>query len=76
MTAFNSHNIKSFNQRCKHLNGEGKVVMTHKELRDLNSDIMDLLLYLNSLELDLANLKNKLENSEIITVELDGKSFK
>ena len=50
MTPFNGFHIQQFNQKCKHLVGEGKVVMTHKELRDLHTDIMDLLLILRNTE--------------------------
>jgi predicted nucleic acid-binding Zn-ribbon protein len=75
MTPFNGHHIQQFNQRCKHLVGEGKVVMTHKELRDLNAEIMDLLLVLRTTESSVNELKSKLQKSEEISVVLDGKSF-
>jgi predicted nucleic acid-binding Zn-ribbon protein len=76
MTAFNVHNIQSFNQKVKHLVGDGKTVMTNKELRELNHDIMDMLLHLNSLEAEVAALKNKVTQAGDITIELDGKSFR
>jgi predicted RNase H-like nuclease (RuvC/YqgF family) len=75
MTAFNSFHIKAFNQKCKHLIGEGKTVLTHKEIRDLNSEIMDLLLCLNSQEVEIQELKKQVSQNEIV-IELDGKSFK
>ena len=75
MTAFNSFHIKAFNQRCKHLVGDGKVILTHKEMRDLNGEIMDLLLCLNSLEAEVDSLKSQVTQNEVI-IELDGKSFK
>jgi predicted nucleic acid-binding Zn-ribbon protein len=75
MTPFNGHHIQQFNQRCKHLVGEGKVVMTHKEIRDLNAEIMDLLLVLRTTESSVNELKSKLQKSEEISVVLDGKSF-
>jgi hypothetical protein len=75
MTPFNGFHIQQFNQKCKHLVGEGKVIMTHKELRDLHTDIMDLLLVLRSTEEVVSDLKDKLEKSAEITVVLDGKSF-
>jgi predicted nucleic acid-binding Zn-ribbon protein len=75
MTAFNSFHIRTFNQKCKSLVGEGKTVVTNKELRDLNSEIMDLLLHLNSLEAEVAGLKSQVNQNEIV-IELDGKSFK
>jgi hypothetical protein len=75
MIPFNGFHIQQFNQKCKHLNGDGKVVMTHKELRDLNTDIMDLLLILRKTEEIVNELKSKLEKAEEITVVLDGKSF-
>ena len=76
MIPFNSHHIKAFNQKCKHLNAEGKAVMTHKELRDLNHEIMDLLLHLNELEISIEMLRNQVSQAGEITIELDGKSFK
>ena len=76
MTTFNSYHIRDFNQKCKHLVGEGKTVITHKELRDLNHDIMDLLLHLNSLETEIESLKNRIDQAGVITIEMDGKSFK
>jgi predicted nucleic acid-binding Zn-ribbon protein len=76
MTAFNAHHIKSFNQKVKHLVGEGKVVMSHKELRDLNHEIMELLLHLNSMEADMIDMKNQVDKGGEITIELDGKPFK
>ena len=76
MTAFNVYNIQSFNQKVKHLIGDGKTVMTNKELRDLNHDIMDMLLHLNSLEAEIAALKNKVIQAGDLTIELDGKSFR
>ena len=75
MTPFNGHHIQQFNQRCKHLVGEGKVVMTHKEIRDLNAEIMDLLLVLRTTESSVTDLKSRLQKSEEISVVLDGKSF-
>jgi predicted nucleic acid-binding Zn-ribbon protein len=75
MTPFNGHHIQQFNQRCKHLAGEGKVVMTHKELRDLNAEIMDLMLVLRTTESSVTELKSKLQKSEEISIVLDGKSF-
>jgi len=76
MTAFNVYNIQNFNQKVKHLIGDGKTVMTNKELRDLNHDIMDMLLHLNSLESEVAALKNKVTQAGDLTIELDGKSFR
>ena len=76
MTAFNVYNIQNFNQKVKHLIGDGKTVMTNKELRDLNHDIMDMLLHLNSLESEVAALKNKVSQAGDLTIELDGKSFR
>ena len=75
MTAFNSFHIKAWNQKCKHLVGEGKAVVTHKEMRDLNSEIMDLLLHLNSLEAEVEKLKSESSMNNVV-IELDGKSFK
>jgi hypothetical protein len=72
MTQFNGFHIKNFNQRVKSLIGDGKVVFTHKECRDLQGEILDLLVHLQSLESENSNLKS--QASEIV-IELDGKSF-
>ena len=76
MTPFNAHHIKQFNQRCKHLTGEGKVVFTHKELRDLQAELLDLMLHVKELEESVADLKTKASQNAEINVELIGKPFK
>jgi len=50
--------------------------MAHKELRDLNHEIMDLLLHLNDLEIQIETLRNQVSQAGEIVIELDGKSFK
>ena len=55
--------------------GEGKVLMSHKELRDLNSEIMELLLSLRTAESNITDLKTKVTQSEEITIELQGGNF-
>jgi predicted nucleic acid-binding Zn-ribbon protein len=75
MTAFNSFHIKAFNQRCKSLTGEGKVVFTHKELRDLQAEILDLLCHLGTLETQLADAKKQATANGEITIELQGGNF-
>lgn len=72
---FNSHHIRQFNQRCRHLVGEGKVVFTHKECRDLQSELVDVLLHIAQLEQQVADLKEAVAKSNQITIELDGKGF-
>jgi len=72
MTQFNGFHIKNFNQRVKSLTGDGKVVFSNKECRDLQAEILDLLVHLQALE--MANSTLKTQANEII-IELDGKSF-
>jgi hypothetical protein len=72
MTPFNGYHIQNFNQRVKSLNGDGKVVFEHKEVRALQSEIMELLLHLRSLESQL----EKQQTQEVISVEMVGKPFK
>lgn len=75
MTAFNSFHIKAFNQRCKALSGDGKVVMSHKEFRDLQAEILDLLCHIGSLETQLIEAKNQISASGKIDIELEGGKF-
>jgi hypothetical protein len=75
MTTFSGYHIQQFNQKCRSLVGEGKVLMSHKELRDLNSEIMDLLLSLRTAESNIADLKTQVTQSEEITIELQGGNF-
>lgn len=76
MPQFNAYHIKQFNQKCKHLVGEGKIVLTHKECRDLQSEIMDLLLHVNELEKSITALQTRASENADISVELVGKPFK
>lgn len=71
MTQFNGYHIKSFNQRCKNLTGD-KVVLTVKECRDLQAEILELLVLLQELESD--NSRLKMQASEI-SIELEGGKF-
>ena len=73
MTQFNGHHIKNFNQRCKSIVGDSKMILTAKETRDLQGEILELLVRLQELETENANLKAQATE---ITIELDGKSFK
>lgn len=75
MTTFSGYHIQQFNQKCRSLVGEGKVLMSHKELRDLNSEIMELLLSLRTAESNITDLKTKVTQSEEITIELQGGNF-
>ena len=75
MTTFSGYHIQQFNQKCRSLTGDGKVLMSHKELRDLNSEIMDLLLSLRTAESNIAELKTQVTQSEEITIELQGGNF-
>ena len=75
MTTFSGYHIQQFNQKCRSLTGDGKVLMSHKELRDLNSEIMDLLLSLRTAESNIADLKTQVTQSEEITIELQGGNF-
>jgi len=71
MTQFNGYHIKNFNQRCKNLTGD-KVVLTVKECRDLQAEILELLVLLQELESD--NSRLKMQASEI-SIELEGGKF-
>jgi hypothetical protein len=75
MSTFSGYHIQQFNQRCKALVGEGKVVLTHKELRDLQAEILDLLLSLRIAEQNIANLTAAVQKAEEISIELQGGNF-
>jgi regulator of replication initiation timing len=76
MTQFNAFHIKQFNQKCKHLIGAGKVVFEYKELRDLQAELLDLMIHVANLESENAKLKEQLAKAGDITVELVGKPFR
>jgi len=76
MTTFSGYHIQQFNQRVKSLVGDGKLMLTYKEVRDLQGEILDLFVSLRQLETQLAEAKSlALQNGEI-TVELVGDTFK
>jgi len=75
MTQFNGYHIQQFNQKCKSLVGDGKVVYSFKELRDLQAEILDLLVALRAAEQSISNYKQKEEESNSLTIELNGGSF-
>jgi hypothetical protein len=75
MTTFSGYHIQQFNQKCRSLVGDGKVLMSHRELRDLHSEVMELLLSLRTAESNIADLKTQVTQSENITVELQGGNF-
>lgn len=72
MSTFSGYHIQQFNQKCKALVGDGKVVYSHRELRDLQSEILDLLLALRNAEQAMTEMKAQ---SSEITIELQGGSF-
>ena len=74
MTPFNGYHIQNFNQRVKSLNGDGKVVFDHKEVRALQAEILELLLQLKTLESQLAD--QQVQSQQVINVEMVGKPFK
>jgi hypothetical protein len=75
MSTFNGYHIQQFNQKCKALTGEGKVVYSNKELRDLQAEILDLLLALRTAEQSLIELKTQAKQAGEITIELQGGNF-
>lgn len=76
MTTFSGYHIQQFNQRIKSLVGDGKLVMTYKELRDLQGEILDLFVSLRQLETQLAEATSLASQNAEIKVELVGDTFK
>jgi len=72
MTPFKGFHIQNFNQRVKTLNGDGKAVFEHKEIRALHAEILELLVHIRSLESQLVTQQTQ----EVVTVEMIGKPFK
>ena len=72
MTPFNGYHIQNFNQRVKSLTGDGKIVFDHKEVRALQSEILELLLHIRNLESQIITQ----QTPEVINVEMVGKPFK
>ena len=75
MTAFNGYHINQFNQKCKSLTGDGKCLMTYKEMRDLQAEMLDLLVALRTAESTILELKQANQAAEMISVELQGGTF-
>lgn len=72
MNPFNGYHIQNFNQKVKSLNGDGRVVFEHKEVRALQAEILELLLHVRTLESQIV----KQQTEDVISVEMIGKPFK
>lgn len=76
MNPFNAHHIRVFNQRCKHLSGDGKVVFTNKECRDLQAELLEAMVRLLELEQKVKDLQKGPAATEEVVVEMLGSPFK
>lgn len=72
--AFKGIAIESFSNKMRRHVGE-KVIMTNSEARDLQHEILHLLLSNELLYAENEVLKDKLENPPKVDVDLDGGSF-
>ena len=73
--AFGGHHIQQFNQRCRNLTSEGKVIFTHKECRDLQAEILELFNALRAAESQILELNQKIANADNLSIELNGGNF-
>jgi hypothetical protein len=53
----------------------GKQIIDNDELRKVQAELVDLLGYVLQLENHIADLEVKLENADVINVEMVGKDF-
>ena len=69
----NTHYIREFNNRVTMT--AGKQIIDNDELRKVQAELVDLLGYVLQLENHIADLEVKLENADVINVEMVGKDF-
>jgi len=69
----NTHYIREFNNRAT--NAAGKQIIDNDEIRKVQGELVDLLGYVLQLENHIAELEVKLENADVINVEMVGKDF-
>jgi hypothetical protein len=69
----NTHYIREFNNRVTI--AAGKQIIDNDEIRKVQAELVDLLGYVLQLENHIADLEVKLENADVINVEMIGKDF-
>ena len=69
----NTHYIREFNNRVTI--AAGKQIIDNDEIRKVQGELVDLLGYVLQLENHIADLEVKLENADVINVEMVGKDF-
>ena len=69
----NTHYIREFNNRVTKT--AGKQIIDNDEINKVQSELVDLLGYVLQLEAKIADLEVKLENADVINVEMVGKDF-
>ena len=69
----NTHYIRNFNARVT--TNAGKQIVDNDEIRKVQGELVDLLGYVLQLENRIADLEVKLENADVINVEMVGKDF-
>lgn len=69
----NTYYIREFNNRAT--KNAGKQIIDNDEINKVQSELVDLLGYVLQLEAKIADLEVKLENADVINVEMIGKDF-
>ena len=69
----NTYYIREFNNRAT--KNAGKQIIDNDEIRKVQGELVDLLGYVLQLENRIADLEVKLENADVINVEMVGKDF-
>lgn len=69
----NTHYIREFNNRATIV--AGKQIIDNDEIRKVQSELVDLLGYVLQLENKIGELEEKLQNADVINVEMIGKDF-
>lgn len=67
--------LRKFNERCKSAANSGRQVVDNEEIRNVTTELLDVLCYVTELENRIDILEQKTKEMEILTVEIVGDNF-
>ena len=70
----NTHYIRMFNDRSRHLSATGKQIMDNAEYRGLQTELLDVLAYISQLENRIAELESQMDGADV-RVQISGGDF-
>ena len=76
MSTFSGYHISQFNQKARTLVGDGKMLMSNKEIRDLQAEILELMVVLRKHEATIQDLRKQIDDIGVVEIELVGDTFK